>query len=185
MRKITAIILILVFILSGCSIVKKDIYDFSLKLKATDSIQKYLEILEGDQPDVTTVFTVRDIQGFSLTEKEIELLKQLGLDQADLLLEQAYHNLIGIVQNGKTIYQYIGGDELSEYGTTIGKHAVKAVSATLNAGNKTEIVIDGKDYAVNGRGINIVVVETNSGRVLDSVVFDTHVNEMPCTRNKD
>ena len=32
------------------------------------------------------------------------------------------------------------------------------------------------------RGFNIVVVDNTTGKVIDSVAFDTHVPEFTCTR---
>lgn len=46
-------------------------------------------------------------------------------------------------------------------------------------------MIDGVDYAVNRRGLNIVVFDTQNFKVIDSVVFDTHATGIPCYHLSD
>ena len=38
------------------------------------------------------------------------------------------------------------------------------------------------EYSKNLRGLNFVIVNNDTGEVIDSVVFDTHVPEFTCTR---
>ena len=38
------------------------------------------------------------------------------------------------------------------------------------------ILINGKEYAVNSRGLNIVVYDNINKCVVDSICFDTHAN---------
>jgi len=49
-------------------------------------------------------------------------------------------------------------------------------------GNYCSIRIDGVEYAKNRRGLNIVVYDNRAGEVVDSVAFDTHVQEMTVRR---
>lgn len=55
-------------------------------------------------------------------------------------------------------------------------------SATLETGNMSVINIGFGHYCVYDRGLNIVVYDNKAERVIDSVAFDTHVAEMPCSR---
>ncbi len=48
-----------------------------------------------------------------------------------------------------------------------------------------KILINDKHYAVNMRGINIIVLNKMSGAVLDSVSFDTYSNDIFCRRHTD
>ena len=56
------------------------------------------------------------------------------------------------------------------------------VSRVYRNGNQAEIRMDGVDYAVNKRGLNIAVFEPHSGVLIDSAAFDTHVAGAPCSR---
>ena len=148
-------------------------------IQTINQIDSYLEELAKE--NYTALFAVRDIQGYAMTEKEINGLKKLGFDKANILLEHQYHNFIGVYEDGKVNYQYVGGNEASSYTGAIGKAKIEIESATLRYGNRASIRVNGQEYAVNGRGINIVVLDQN-GDVVDSVAFDTHVKEMTCLR---
>lgn len=52
------------------------------------------------------VFSVRDIQGYSLTQEQADLLKALGFDNADTLLEHEYHSFVGVI-DGKPLSRRI------------------------------------------------------------------------------
>ncbi len=143
----------------------------------------YLRLL-GSNTGYVALFAVKDIQGYHMTQEQGELLKNLGFDQTDILLEHEYHSFIGIVQDGKMVYQQVGGDEDITYSTYIAGVDVSLESATLNSGNIARISVNGSDRSVNRRAFNIVIIDSEKGIVIDSVNFDLHVKEMTCTRIK-
>ncbi len=151
------------------------------KAKIITDFDDYLKFLR-DNTGYIALFSVKDIQGYSMTESQADLLKQLGFDQADTLLEHEYHSFIGIVQDGKMVYQQVGGDEAITYSTNIVGSDISIESSTLNAGNKAIIKVNDIDYALNERAFNIVLIDSESGDIVDSVEFDTHVNEITCQR---
>ena len=51
----------------------------------------------------------------------------------------------------------------------------KVVSAGLNVGNSSEIIINGKNVSPNRRGLNIVVKEKDG--TLTKVFFDTFIHD--------
>ena len=132
--------------------------------------------------NISVYFSVKDIQGYKLNQSTVDKMIEMGFSSANILLEHSYHNFIGIYNNGSVVYQYIGGDEKSNYAGTINNHVVSIESSTLHYGNSSNIIIDGIDYAVKYRGINIVVVDNLTGKIIDSVAFDTHLKEIPCIR---
>lgn len=56
-------------------------------------------------------------------------------------------------------------------------------SAGWYSGGKASIVIDGTESARNEQGLNIVVFDHETGLVIDSVCFDTSLEEHTCTRS--
>ena len=50
------------------------------------------------------------------------------------------------------------------------------------AGNASEIWIGDYNFAVNERGLNIVLYDKESKQIVGSVCFDTHVTELTCIR---
>lgn len=55
-------------------------------------------------------------------------------------------------------------------------------SGTLKHENCSVIDIKSGHYSAHGRGLNIAVWDNASKRVIDAVAFDTHTEEMACTR---
>lgn len=153
------------------------------EIKNWDGINEFNQYLKALNDDRYSVYlAVKDIQGYSLTEEHINNLKNLGFDQADQLLDHNYHNFIGVLYNGNMVYQYIGNNEQHVYENIVNGDNVRIESATLEFGDIASIKINDTEYAMNGRGINIVIVENNIHKVVDSVSFDTHLDEIPCNR---
>lgn len=149
--------------------------------RACDGFDEYLRMLR-DNTGYTAIVAIRDIQGFCLNEAEIDILKSMGADQADILLDGGYHSFIGVIEDGKMSYHQIGGDDKITYYTQVGDLEVGIESSTFNAGNTAAIVVDDVDRSVNERGFNFVVIDNSTGQIVDCVAFDTHVAEKTCVR---
>lgn len=146
-------------------------------------INIYLSYLKQYEDIIDIYIAVQDIQGYCLTKDIMDKLETLGISQADALLEHEYHSFIAAICKGNPCIKQIGGDEkiYDKYKTENGIN-IELKSATLHYGNLAEILIDGIDYAVKGRGLNLVVLDSQSGALLDSVNFDTHEEGIPCQR---
>ena len=155
--------------------------NLSYAIKTCDDFDEYLRLLR-DSTGYTALIAVKDIQGNCINKNETDILKNMGFDQADVLLEPKYHAFIGVVKDGKMLYQHVGGDEAITYETRVCAKDVRIESATLNVGDRAVIKVDGVDNSVNGRGYNIVVIENKSGKIVDSVVFDAFLEDKPCYR---
>ena len=161
----------------GVSVVSEELSE----IKSITDIDMYFDYLLGK--NCTIYIAVQDIQGYYMRQETVNRLKRLGFsDDIDLLLENEYHSFIGILNNGYIVTQQIGGDEHISYSDKFDGYPVAIDSATLNTGNFSVINIKGRDYSVKGRGLNIVVRDNRTCCVIDSVAFDTHVDEMPCSR---
>lgn len=150
------------------------------KIKVS-SFEEYLKQIK-ELNNATIFFTVKDIQGYSLTQTMVDGLKKLGFENTDILLEHKYHSFIGIVSDGKVVYQNIGGDEAIGYIGNIDNHAVVVKSEMLQKGNKGIIYLDEVGYANDMRGINIVVLDNVTDSIIDSITFDTHDENIPAYR---
>ncbi len=155
-----------------------------MELTATTDFNRYLDrLIALDKNEYSVYIAVKDIQGYSLTQKMIKKLETLGLKNTDILLEHSYHSFVGIIANGGVIYQHIGnGEEPSHYAGVINGQTISMNSMTFKGGNNASIKLGGNEYAKNTRGMNFVVIDNKDSRILDSVAFDTHVSEITCTR---
>lgn len=157
-------------------------YYNQLTLTAQRNIIDYFNVL-SEIEDYTAILSVRDIQGYYLTPEITESMKIAGFSLADDLLEREYHGYIGIVSNNKSIYESVSSnhDALHLSGNVLNKE-VSVDSQTLLGGNLSSIKLDGIEYSKNWRGFNIVVICNETGEIVDSVCFDTHVPEFTCYR---
>lgn len=163
-------------------------YCYKQVITQTHLMEHYLQALKGlaDTEKYTMVFSVRDIQGYSLTQEQADLLKALGFDNADTLLEHEYHSFVGVIDGKTVVAQNIGNgdnaDGNTEYHGMLSDMNISVTSQTLHGGNTSSIRVSGKEYSKNMRGFNIVVVDNTTGEVIDSAAFDTHVPKFTCTR---
>lgn len=131
--------------------------------------------------NILIFIAVKDNAGRAYTYSAVKYIEQLGL--------KVKWNTIGwrgylAIKNEDNV----DVERLSNYGDKadyIGdKFSLKIElhSKPYKQGNSAEIIINGIDYAVNGRGINIVVYDKTIKKVVDSVCFDTFVEACTCTR---
>lgn len=156
--------------------------DFS-NIRNIDDIDEYFDYLQGK--DCMIFIAVQEIQGYCFTQETADKMKQIGFDDnINKLLEKECHSFLGIVDNGQIVTENIGGDE---YITYLGEGLVDGdnvwmESGTLNHENCSVIDIGNGHYSAHGRGLNIAVWDNVSKRVIDAVAFDTHAEDMACTR---
>ena len=132
----------------------------------------------------TVIICLKDTAGYWLDTNIQTKLHTLGLKET--LVKKLMSGYIAIIDDKKVIYERLGPDnEKISFRTQINEHLIEVVSAPFKNGNLASICIDGADYAVNDRGLNIVVFEKHSNKIVDSVAFDTHVKEFYCTRIKE
>ena len=151
-----------------------------VKLVSTNSICAYLDILSKLE-HCLIVISIKDTAGSYLTENVQSKLLSLGLIED---LKRKYMvGYIGIIKHNVVIHEsksILGGKEY--YCDQINYCNLFVSSEPYNNGNTTSILINGVDYAVNARGLNIVVYDMEKEYVIDSVAFDTHVPKCICTR---
>ena len=143
-----------------------------------ESMSDYLE-RQLYNTDATIVITVKDIQGYNTESEFFNILESVGVQEIDILALEEYHSFIAVISHGQVIFQKVGGDELISVGQDIDNHYVFARSATLNAGNTGEVYIDNVQYAVNGRGFNIVVADLTNNKLIDSISYDVYLEDIP------
>ncbi len=147
-------------------------------LRSIDNINEYLDVLSFIKEKYIIFLSVKDTPGDGLTAKIIEKLKQLGFSNFSKELWRMY---AGVVVNGHILCDK-SADEVElpviyEYKDLYEKPYFYISSHAWRKENKSEIIINGVDYSANIRGINIVVYDNNTEKVLDSIGFDNHGGE--------
>ena len=128
------------------------------------------------------VITVKGDQGRYVSRDAIEELKSMGFTEYGTLRENISHSFIGIWNKGKVVYEQVGGDESISYGQYINNHYIYAQSATEDTGNLGNIYIDSVQYSVAGPGLNIVTIDLDDAKLIDSINFNTTEKDNPVER---
>lgn len=144
-------------------------------LQVETDVCKYVELLWQLQSKYWILLSVRDTPGDCLPEEAVRLLHELGFTKFSKELWRMY---IGVSRPGEVLCDRAGESREApvDYQCQSGL-SVTVSSMAWRQGNKAEIVIDGTDYAVNLRGLNFVVYDTEHKRLVDSVGFDCHTGQ--------
>ncbi len=149
-------------------------------LKDISDIYAYLKALKGT--DYTILMAVCDEGTLSLNDKLVELLKRLGTrtDLNEKAEDNVYDKIhyrdsyYAVLSHGQSLDENVSHDKLSTSGKLPGGIEYTVDSAGYDTGESiASIRIAGEEYAVNQRGMNIVVYDENNHEVVDTVCFDT------------
>ena len=155
--------------------------DDTKKLSFTIDMETYLNKI-SQLNDCTVLLAVKDTSE-GISEEALKQMKNMGLEQPDKFVNDGKRSFIGIIQNGKFIYQKIGNeDQVLYYEYSMQNSMVHMESKTLLYGNQASIKINDVEYAVNSRGWNMVVYNNKTHELIDSVVFDTYDEQCRCYR---
>ena len=153
-----------------------------VQLQTTCNFYEYLSVLSQNKQDWTILVAVADDYMLGSTGEDIAALKKLGL----ILIEKGEFrdSYIGIISEGKTVYEAVSDYEL-EHEARIAGNDVSMASKNgwiLNPG--CSIKVNGTERAIVGTGLNFVIYDNETGCVLDSIVFDNSAQRNP-TRNQN
>ncbi len=134
---------------------------------------KYLESITETRYSVLIV--ARDEASAGLTDEIVERLRRLGLQKTPAgHYRSAY---LAVVDHGSLLLEQINEPESAEFLQASGLLADGTPFLLQSGGNKScnnaSVIVDGIEYAVNSRGLNIVVYDNFTHKVIDSVAFDT------------
>lgn len=137
----------------------------------TNNFSEYLSLLK-EKENCTIFVSAQDEASSMLTLRWKMGLWALGLKED--LSKEYRSSYYAVINNGQVLSEKIGQETLYEKGTlNQGKDSYYILSSGYNAGANCVIKINDINYAINSRGINIVVYDNHYGKVLDSVCFDT------------
>lgn len=141
-------------------------------LKHTRDYNIYLDMLNALKDKYLIILCIKDSSGNNLDDEMLKKVHSLGFTKFTRDFRVMY---IGISNNGNIIMNKAGEkrDEPLSFEGKIGNVDVFAVSKSYNSGNNADILINGENYSLNGRGSNIVVADSVNGTVIDVSMFDS------------
>lgn len=146
---------------------------YAAELQLTYEFDSYLAELEKRKGDSVIFITAQDDMVSGLTKEEKELLRKLGL-RLDFSEKYYRNSYIAVLDKGRLRYEQASPQKIvCSYEYETGKYA-ELHSSGFVTGSLSKCIIDGTDFAVNRRGLNIVVYDKKSGLLLDSAALDTY-----------
>lgn len=161
----------------------KNLYKGKDVLLFADDVDSYIRSLATNKDKYIYVVAVRDTPGISLSEEMADRLKNaLGIKQD--LAQKHWKSYAAVIDEGKVVFEQIA-DKKIEKKLSVNEIEIGITSAALNVGNVARIRVADKDYAVNKRGLNIVVIDKENKTAYDSVCLDLHLRVPSFTRKAD
>lgn len=151
------------------------------KLRDIEDFYEYLKVLR--ETNYTVLISIRDDGVNSLNKKQMNLLGELGV-KANLVAQEKektnkklyYRNsYLSVLTQGEAREEKIGEDILTTTGKLSDGKEYSIESVGRKAGDpRASICIDGIEYAMNLKGMNMVIYDEEDHKVIDSVCFDTN-----------
>jgi len=140
------------------------------KLISCDDFASYLELVNSE--DYMILISVKDDSSKAMNKKIIGAMNLLGLKEN--LMEGYRNSYIAAIDGGKVMIEEKDKDVLV-YNNVLNEKSVSILSQGKSDGinSLSSIMIDNVEYSKNRGGINIVVYNKITDRVVDSVNFKT------------
>lgn len=138
------------------------------KLLFEYDLKKYIDAVDDSR---YTVFMSIKGNWDNAAAKDIKTkISELGLKS---VMGKHYNSYCAVISNSNIMED--AGSAKSEIDGIIAETgaAYSIVSAGVESGDVSSIIIDGEEYSRNNEGINIVVYNHETGQVVDAVCFDT------------
>ena len=151
-------------------------YSASRGIQTISTFSDYINKLLDFSSDLIIFIAVRDTcvdNSNRNAANKLLFLNSLGLKEH--LNEHFRHSYAAVIDGGNVVLEEFSSDSAVRMQYSFGEHNAELVSEGWNVKKypaPINITIDGSDYAINRRGINIVVWNKKEERVIDSVCFD-------------
>ena len=160
----------------------------SFSVNRIEDIDEYLRAV--NKPDYIVMISVKDEAVRRLKESTKNILRGYGSAaswEAESMLRCAYTAVLenGIISEETSMMR--GGDPLVQTGSfhnSRNRYVIKSAGFEDKGGAVSSIMINGVEYSMNSRGLNIVVYDKLLEKVIDSVSFDTNTDSSAKRKDK-
>ena len=142
-------------------------------MQSTKDLAEFARL--ASNPNYIICLSIKDDATRGLTENEYEELQKFGLNMR--FTERYRTSLTAVIDGGSVVTQKDGNMELSCEYKPYANCEIKVTSEGHDVGNSSSIVVNGKEYSKNKRGLNAVVYDKTTNEVICSTVFDTWLME--------
>jgi len=152
----------------------RDNYDIKVVVK--ESLKDFVN--KHNKPDNVIFLSVKDEATANLPREFVDYFKAFGSKIETLPFRGSY---AAVFHNGRLIEEINGAGPVSLNSKKLtndplqGKLTYEILSASNSFGNDSKIKINGFDYSVNIRGINLVVYNIRDNKMTEMLGYDTHI----------
>lgn len=147
-------------------------------------VNTYLTALEKVKEDSLIIITVKDDASGAWNPMLESAMYRLGITNS--FYDQIQNSFVGILDSGKSIYEKWSDKRITVNTQLFLKNGealeISVTGAGFVCGNLSSVIINGTEYSLNNRGINIVAVDKNTGNIWTSISIDTHSPEMETSK---
>ena len=139
-------------------------------LQSEIDLQEYLNRISEKRNQWSVFISASDEYTAGMKPEVYDKFENLGLP---LIREGKFRDAyVGVLDRGEAKYEAVSGRRI-DYSADLNGTALYLSSTGWYAGADCAIILNGRNYVIGGRGLNIVVFDNESGLVIDSVRFDT------------
>ncbi|MCQ2791925.1 MAG: Coenzyme F420 hydrogenase/dehydrogenase, beta subunit C-terminal domain [Bacilli bacterium] len=142
-------------------------------LPLINDIKQYFTKLSELSEHLTIIISVKDTPGIELSKPFAEFIKNNVKSNCNLA-NNHQNSYILINSFGKNIFEMLSAEKITKV-VKCDNFEINVTSANLKVGNESSILINGKEYSINQRGLNIVIIDHFCNVVIDSINIDTHL----------
>lgn len=120
------------------------------------------------------IISVRDDASANLSSETNDILSDMGLKET--LMGSFRASYIAITKENKICVERMSTERKIAEEYESNNISIAVTSGGYGIGCTSSILINGKEYSQNYRGINIVLYDAENNEIVDSVAFDTSGN---------
>ncbi len=132
-----------------------------------DGLISYLEIFSG-MDGMEIYLSAKGETDSCLTEEVRSALKELGLEELSKIENQ--DSYLALISDGEVQFEE---RDHGEFPLEVRSTQAVLISSGSESDSVSSVVIDGEEYSMDERGINVVVYDSILETVVDTAVFDT------------
>lgn len=132
--------------------------------------------------DKMLIFSVKGNGRTGFTQEMADAMHEVGIETTPLD-GNTNDSYIAYVYGDRT-YSYVGAENDTHY-EIINGHRFYMTSAGIYDGNRSSVLIDGKNCSGNRNGLNVIVYDPAEGELIDSVTYNTNSTNVTMTRADD
>ncbi len=138
------------------------------KIDADNDVFSYLDKYLADKNNVI-ILAVKDDASKQLTDADREMFKKYGLQKLSGI--KGRDSYVAIIDGGEITFEEIQNNKTP---LVYKEGKFEVTSAGFTAGSLASIKINGKEYAKNVRGLNVVIYNKKYNQVFDSYFFELY-----------